>query len=176
VSASRLLIAVVLALLATLLVGAAAGSRLRRRLDARVSRSRTRRGLAAERAAERLLEQHGYRVLARKLAGGYSLSIDGDPHDVKLSADYLVERNGRELLVEVKTGDATHVDHADTRRQILEYQLAFQVPAILLVDADAGTIREVRFPLGEQRERSAWPLYAVVAASLAALLWWWQRS
>jgi hypothetical protein len=162
---------IVVGVLVVALLGAAAALRVRRAVTSRTSSRRTRHGLAAERAAERLLARSGYRVVERRLAGSYVLQIDGAPQAVKLYADFLVTRGGRELLAEVKTGDATHLGHADTRRQMLEYQLAFGVEALLLVDADAGTISEVAFPLAAPRmPSSGWP-YAVVAAVCAALVW-----
>lgn len=167
----RVVVVLVVLVVVVALLGALGGLRMRRALTSRTSSRRTRHGLAAERAAERLLERHGYRIVARRLAGGYALSIDGEPHAVKLYADFLVTRGGRELLVEVKTGDATHLGHADTRRQMLEYQLAFDVGALLLVDADEGTISEVAFPLATARRASSgWP-YALVAAACAVLAW-----
>jgi hypothetical protein len=157
--------------LALAVLGAALALRARRLLASRTSSARSRRGLAAERSAEKLLVAHGYRIVERRLAGSYAVQIDGDPHEVKLYADYLVQRDGRELLVEVKTGDATHLGHADTRRQMLEYQLAFAVPALLLVDADRETLCEVEFPLSApRRTASGWP-YAVIGAACTAIAW-----
>lgn len=170
------IVLIVVTLLTSLLLGALGGLRMRRIIEARASRTRTRRGLAAERAAEKLLKRHGYRVLARQLSGTYTVSVDGAPWDVKLSADFLVEREGRELLVEVKTGDGTRIGHADTRRQMLEYQLAFGVPGILLVDADRGTVREVCFPLATQTpaRRAQWLTPALVVCALV-IVWWFSR-
>jgi hypothetical protein len=165
-----IVIGVVIAL-ALALAGAVLALRARSLFASRTSSARTRRGLAAERGAEKLLARHGYRVLERRLAGSYEVLLDGEPHAVQLFADFLVERHGRELLVEVKTGDATHVGHADTRRQMLEYQLAFGVPALLLVDADRETLCEVEFPLSvASRAASGWS-YAVLGAACTAIAW-----
>jgi hypothetical protein len=163
--AAGITLALVLALL-----GAALALRTRRFVTSRASSARTRRGLSAERAAEKLLARHGYRVLERRVAGSYEILVDGEAQRVQLYADFLVSRAGRELLVEVKTGDATHLGHADTRRQMLEYQLAFAVPALVLVDADQETLHEVEFPLARSRAQSAWPL-ALAATACSALAW-----
>lgn len=68
-----------------------------------------------------------------------------------LQCDYVVERDGELLVAEVKTGAiATQLSTAATRRQMLEYQVAFGVPGIVLVDMERGTCAEVRFTLRAQ--------------------------
>jgi hypothetical protein len=65
--------------------------------------------------------------------------------------------------------------HGATRRQLLEYRLAFDVDGILLVEPEHALIREVRFPTVETKDRGragrmVWPLVALAAT--AALAWW----
>ena len=49
-------------------------------------------------------------------------------------------------MAEVKTGiSAPLLTNAATRRQLLEYCVAYQVDSVLLVDVDAQAIREVTF-------------------------------
>jgi Holliday junction resolvase-like predicted endonuclease len=156
--------------------GALLGGALSRRAQRRSGRLFNERGQRGELEAEKLLRSLGYRVLGRHVAGRYALEVDGTPEDVQLIADLLVERDGRELVVEVKTGrQAPRLGHADTRRQMLEYQLAFGVPGVLLVDAEAKLVREVRFPLAPARREThgvtwLW-LTAFTLAALAALAW-----
>jgi hypothetical protein len=72
---------------------------------------------------------------------------DGAPHAVELRADYLVARDGREYIAEVKTGEAADsLSNSATRRQLLEYQLAFAVDGILLVCPERGRIHAIEFP------------------------------
>lgn len=109
------------------------------------------RGQRGEEAAERLLAAHGYTVIARQIETSYPVEVDGAAVEVSLHADFLVARGHQRLVAEVKTGrNAPRFQHADTRRQLLEYQLAFGVDSVLLVDAEAALLREVRFPLAEQ--------------------------
>ena len=70
-----------------------------------------------------------------------------------MRADYLVERRGRRYLAEVKTGaHAPRLDLPATRRQILEYGLAFQTSGVLLVDADAERVTLIELS-GDARAR-----------------------
>jgi hypothetical protein len=130
------------------------------------------RGARGEAAAEQLLSAHGYTLIARQVETSYPVEIDGDAVDVTLHADFLVARGHERLVAEVKTGrNAPRFQHAETRRQLLEYQLAFGVDSVLLVDVEAALLREVRFPLPEQAppsQRSHGWLLAFVAAGVVA--------
>ena len=132
-----------LALLAVALVLA-----LRRAWRSRRARRRARRALAAETAAERLLARHGYVVVERQARLVWAPLLDGVPVPTALRADLIVERGGEVLAAEVKTGaEAPRLETAATRRQLLEYRVAFAVDGVLLVEPDAGRVRRVDFPI-----------------------------
>ncbi len=127
----------------------------------RRSRKAKRRGARAvqgERDAELLLEEAGYEIVERQLSKVWTLSCDGQATDFDLRADLLVRRDGQELIAEVKTGEsAPDLRNAATRRQLLEYSLAYQSPTILLVDVERDEIHEISFPqpLGNENEAPA---------------------
>jgi Holliday junction resolvase len=130
------------------------------------------RGQRGERDALRLLRRAGYTLVARQQRGHYAVQIDDTVAEVQLQADFVVARGGRRLVAEVKTGlHAPRFEHAETRRQLLEYQLAFEVDAVLLVDVEAGAVKEVRFPVARAiADRRAHVLGWLLAAALAATL------
>ena len=69
-----------------------------------------------------------------------------------MRADYLVELRGELLVAEVKTGEeAPQLSSAATRRQLLEYRVAFAVDGVLLVCPERGAIHRVDFPLPSDR-------------------------
>ena len=114
--------------------------------DTRTRRRRSLGALEAESEAEVLLERAGYVVFDRQVEGEIHLHVDGVPTSYGLRADLVVGDGERDFVAEVKTGVlAPRLSHAATRRQLLEYSIAFDVDGILLVDADAGTITEVDF-------------------------------
>lgn len=141
----------------------------------RIERCRE-QGAAGEARAEVLLRELGYTIVGRQVAVSYGVQIDGEPITVGLRADYLVARGQRRYVAEVKTGRlAPRIDTPATRRQLLEYRLAFEVDGVLLVDAESRRVRSVVFPLpagAATRDppgaRLAWLLAAIVAALLAA--------
>ncbi len=110
-------------------------------------RRRNQVAIAGESAAGKLLEKHGYTLLGAQVRHVYTLVIDGAPREIELRADYLVEKAGRSYVAEVKTGAvATKIETAATRRQVLEYAVAFGTDGVLLVDMQAREIRDVVFP------------------------------
>ncbi len=112
----------------------------------RVAHKRSARAIRGEHDAEKLLESHGYEVLERQLSEEWTISCDGEPVSFDLRADLLVCKDDRKYIAEVKTGrSAPNLRNAATRRQLLEYALAYDSPTILLVDVEAGRIQEVQF-------------------------------
>ncbi len=165
----------VIAIFGALWLGGVIALRIRRLLESNASSQRSRRGLRGEKQAEAFLTRCGYRMLARQVAGKYEAIVDGEAQTVTLSADLFVERDGSTWIVEVKTGpNAPRFEHADTRRQLLEYQLAFGGDAVLLVDPERETIREVRFPIAHplQKTREGNALGFWFGLACLALLAW----
>jgi hypothetical protein len=138
-----LLAAVLLVLLVLALWGWwRASTRLGRR-----SRARQRVARRAETDAERLLESLGYAVLERQASRGWRLYVDGTRLEVTSRADLLVERLGRLYVADVKSGDeAPDPRRPATRRQLLEYLLAFDADGALVVDMTRCEVRVVEFP------------------------------
>lgn len=132
------------------------------------------RGLRAvdgEVGAFALLERAGYAVLGRQVPGSWTVRADGESVTFGLRADYLVAREGRRYIAEVKTGRlAPRLSHGPTRRQLLEYSAAFDVHGVILVDADVETITHVEVDLFGDRapRRAPWPRAATLA--IASLL------
>lgn len=112
-------------------------------------RSRRTQKLAqrAESRAEGLLIRAGYRIEARQVIGTWPMQIDGDRVDAGLRVDLLVRRGRRRYVAEVKSGPVgSRPTDPNTRRQLLEYRLAFRVDGVLLVDMHRRRIVEVEFP------------------------------
>jgi Holliday junction resolvase-like predicted endonuclease len=125
------------------------GAFRRSRASSRVRR-RAGRGARAEAMAERLLERHGYTILDRQVRGSWPLIVGGEAVEAGVRADLLVRRRGRVYIAEVKSGAlGARADAPDTRRQLLEYRLAFDCDGVLLVNMIERVIVELEFPLLE---------------------------
>jgi hypothetical protein len=144
VGASWPLLAAVLGLLALALLLALMRERGR---ASRASRQRVRRAQRGESDARALLEALGYTVIEEQLRGDWTVEVDGEDHRVEVIADLLVERDGWRFIAEVKTGDlAPDPLRPATRRQLLEYLLAFEPDGMLLVDMVHERVHEIAFP------------------------------
>lgn len=139
-----------------IVMGAGLALGVRRWLDRRSRRSRALRAQRAERDAAALLEASGFSVLGRQQRQRWALEVDGRVVEFTLVADYLVEREGRRWVAEVKTGErALDLRHGPTRRQLLEYRQAFAVDGVLLVDAEGRSVRSVQFPGSAEPSRAS---------------------
>ena len=119
-------------------------------LDRRQRRRRAERARQGEQRAVELLQSAGFRVQARQARIQWACSVNGAPSAFELIADYIVTRQGRTWVAEVKTGaKVPSLRHGPTRRQLLEYQQAFGTQGVVLVDAQNDCLYEVEFaPLG----------------------------
>ena len=140
-------VAALCALALTCLLAARAIARWRSRA---ALRRRWTRAVAGELAAEDMLAERGFAILDRQAGMVWSIECDGEPHLVELRADLVVERDGRRYVAEVKTGvSAPLLTNAATRRQLLEYCIAYDVDSVLLVDVEAQAVREITFRFSE---------------------------
>jgi hypothetical protein len=125
--------------------------RLRRWLRSLRARRRARHAVSGERTAERLLTRAGFTILDRQVGHRWLIAVDDATVTAGVRCDYLVERDRARWVAEVKTGQgAPRLDNPATRRQLLEYQVAYDAAGVVLVDADTGSVRAIRFDLGAQ--------------------------
>jgi hypothetical protein len=156
-----------------LILGQAWGAWLRRFQLAR----RFRKARQGESQAHDLLEAHGYIVIASQALRSYILTVDGAEMQIPLRADYLVAKGGLRYVAEVKTGAfAPQIRTGGTRRQLLEYRVAFDVDGVLLVDAEQRRVHVVGFPLAAPRPPQSssllrWVVVGIGFACLVAAQW-----
>ena len=104
-----------------------------------------RRGRKGEEKASSILKKNGYKILKRESSNSWTFYVDGKPVKFKVRFDFVVERDGKTFIAEVKTGMAADEKNSSTRRQLFEYAGIMNHDTILLVDATKKEIKEVRF-------------------------------
>ena len=104
------------------------------------------RGAKGEKIAAGLLLKNGYQILDTQVSLKGSIFVDEKPINFSTRVDYLVEKDGQEYLVEVKTGASASPSYIPTRRQLLEYTHLNHSNKILLIDASRKTIIRIDFP------------------------------
>lgn len=120
-----------------------------RRLAHRFSEwNRLRRSRRGERKAEKLLRRAGYEILDRQVACTYTVGVDDEEVEIELRADLLVANEEGVFVAEVKTGrSAPRIRNSATRRQLLEYAVAYDAIGVLLVDMEHRRFSVIRFPI-----------------------------
>ena len=137
-------LAVILVL--ALITGGVVALRLRAWLNRATSQKRFSRGRAGEQQAAELLRQEGYKVVDKQASREASMWVDGRRLAVRVRADYLVQRNGKKYVVEVKTGKkATDPTSTSTRRQLLEYERVYDADGMLLADMEQKRLLQIWF-------------------------------
>jgi hypothetical protein len=144
----------ILAALVGALVALVLARRWRQWRGSRRARRRSGRAVAGEEAAVGLLRRAGFTIVARQARTWWAPRLDGEPHETEVRADYLVEQAGELLVAEVKTGaEAPLLSTSATRRQLLEYCMAFECAGVLLVCPERKTIHRVDFPVAASAAR-----------------------
>jgi len=112
-----------------------------KRLRKRFSKSRQ-----AEKEAEKILRKNGYTVIDAQKSKPLLITIGDKIHRYLVRIDYLVRKGGKAFVVEVKSGEKIpYITNRETRRQMLEYYLAYQPCGILLLNMKNKSISEVKF-------------------------------
>lgn len=149
---------------------------VKRGLEGQRMALRMQRAARGEARAPAWLEAHGYTVLGAQVAVEHPVRVDDRVVTVALRADYLAEKDGARFVVEVKTGAlAPRIETSATRRQMLEYRIAFDVDGVVLVDAETGNVHEVTFPAldrlaNARRSSSGWSVVVLAAAAAVLVL------
>jgi Holliday junction resolvase-like predicted endonuclease len=165
-----------------LAVGAVLMALFRARREQALARARNQRGRRGEERAVQLLTAAGYEIVARQQRTSYLLRKGTQELRVGLAFDFVVKKDGKLCVAEVKTGAGTELKHAETRRQLLEYQLASGGSEVLLVDPEREHICQVSFPLdrpapaaqtsADEPTPSTWPLVVCIAVGVLSLYLW----
>jgi hypothetical protein len=134
------------------------------------------RGRRIEDKAGDVLAGLGYAVITQHPSVPYTWTLDGEPMVVKATPDWLVKKDGKTYLVEVKTGAQANPKSAKTRRQMLEYYLYGNVDGVLYFDGDTGVLQSVSFPTPVRLQTPSWVWPTILSTSGLAIIALWQWS
>jgi hypothetical protein len=136
----------------------------RRVLDAQISQEE----------AEELLKKKGFRIIDRQMRADIITNVDGRPNLSYVQADFIVEKDKKKYVAEVKGGamvaDATE---PSTRRQLLEYKFAYKPDGILLVDMIDRSIHLIDFEYPTYAEDKIFRLILGVLVAIIAVCVLW---
>ena len=115
-------------------------------LRAKKLRKRFSKSRHAEKEAEKILKKNGYAIIDTQKSKPLLITIGDKIHRYLVRIDYLAKKRGKVYVVEVKSGEKIpYITNRETRRQMLEYYLAYQPSGILLLNMKNKSISEVKF-------------------------------
>lgn len=99
-----------------------------------------------EKKAKDFLEKHGYEVIDIQPRIPILTQVNGRSYKNHVKVDFIVKRDGKRYVVEVKTGKQVERPvSADIRRQLLEYYLMYRTDGALVLDMTNEKIYDVEF-------------------------------
>ena len=107
----------------------------------------------AENKAEKWLKHNGFLIIDKQQSKPLIIKAGAITHRYLIRIDFLVKKNGRTYVVEVKSGSQNKITNRETRRQLLEYFLAYQPYGIILFDMETKQFSEIKFLLPYFRSR-----------------------
>jgi len=131
------------------------------------------RGNELEKEARYFLENKGYNILEEQYVHYHEYKVNGETHKSKLIIDYVVSRDNKTYLVEVKTGEkAISISDKNTRRQILEYYFAIDNDGVFLLDMENEELLKIEFTVKDSKPTNnlAWIIAAIMAVILLICL------
>ncbi len=133
------------------------------------ARKRFKRGLRLENEARKFLQSKGYDILEEQGEYEHHYTVNGETQVARIVPDYIVQKNGKTYIVEVKSGvSAIHLKNKNSRRQLLEYDFVIENDGVILLDMENKFLQHVVFESRETRQsRTAW--LVVIALLLLAV-------
>lgn len=122
--------------------------KIRNLMNRSEARKRSTRSIRAEKTAEKWLRRNGFQILEKQQSRPLIIKTGKTQHRYWIRIDFLVKKGGKKFVIEVKSGlKNSHVTNRDTRRQLLEYFLAYQSYGIILFDMEHRKFSEIKFVL-----------------------------
>ncbi len=140
----------------------------------RLQKRRFKRGVKLEKEAARFLTKKGFKIIGEQVEFEHKYKIGNSHNTSKLNIDYLVTKNGRIYIVEVKSGkSAISITNKSTRRQLLEYSIAIPNDGIYLLDMENKILSLVEFKnINLNNNSIAVNKYVLLALILSALFYY----
>jgi len=131
-------------------------------------------GQISQEEAENLLKRKGFRIVGKQKRADIITYVDGKPNLGYVQADFIVEKNKKMYVAEVKAGEmVASPTEPSTRRQLLEYKFAYKPMGILLVDMTDRSIHEIDFELPSYSDERIFKLilWTLIVIILLGVLW-----
>jgi hypothetical protein len=141
----------------------------------RTIKKRFERGNLLESQARKFLKSKGYRILEEQKIYFHKYLVNGTPHRSKLILDYIVKKEDKTYIVEVKSGkSAIHLKDKNTRRQILEYDFVIENDGVFILDMENKNMQLVEFYSKAERKEETLRRVIIISAILGIIIPFWE--
>jgi len=141
----------------------------------RAQRKRFARGNQLETEARSFLENKGYNVVSEQEVHYHRYQVNGETRESKLILDYVVEKNGKKYIVEVKSGrSAISLNDKNSRRQLLEYDFVIENDGVFLLDMENKNMQHVEFHTKAEKSEESFRKVLIVFAIIGILIPFWK--
>ena len=138
-------------------------------------KKRFERGNKLEVLAQSFLEKKGYRIVDEQKTYNHNYEVNGENRSSKLIVDYLVTKNGKKYVVEVKSGkSAISLKDKNSRRQLLEYDFVIENDGVVLLDMENENMQFVKFKTKAEKKEDVFRKVIIGVALLAILIPFWK--
>ncbi|SDH29845.1 hypothetical protein [Winogradskyella thalassocola] len=140
----------------------------------RKQKKRFARGLMLENKARGFLQDKGYSIVGEQEQYFHRYKVNNKNFESKIILDYVVEKDGKKFIVEVKSGkSAISVQDKNSRRQLLEYDFVIENDGIFLLDMENRTMKLVKFYTKAEHQRFYFYKFLLVLATIGILIPFW---
>lgn len=138
-------------------------------------RKRFERGNKLELQAKNFLKSKGYTIVDYQSTYQHKYLEDGEVQYADIQPDYIVKKNGKKYIVEVKSGSqAISARNKSTRRQLLEYDYVVENDGVFLLDMENRQLKLVQFKSKMERRSGRILKAVIVAAIIGMAIPYWQ--
>lgn len=138
-------------------------------------RKRFARGNMLETKAKSFLENKGYNIVYEQKTYDHNYEVNGELRSSKLKVDYIVEKDGRQYIVEVKSGtSAILLNDKNSRRQLLEYDFVIENDGVFLLDMENEIMQFVKFKTKSEKNEDLFRKVIIGIGMFAILIPFWK--
>ena len=141
----------------------------------RKQKKRFSRGVMLENRARGFLRDKGYSIVSEQEICYHRFKVNGKNFESKIILDYVVQKNSKKYIVEVKSGkSAIHLKDKNTRRQILEYDFVIENDGVFILDMENKNMQLVEFHSKAERKDEALRKVIIVFAIIGIIIPFWE--
>ena len=141
----------------------------------RKQKKRFSRGVMLENRARGFLRDKGYSIVSEQEICYHRYMVNGKNFESKIILDYVVQKNNKKYIVEVKSGkSAIHLKDKNTRRQILEYDFVIENDGVFILDMENKNMQLVEFHSKAERKDEALRKFIIVFAIIGIIIPFWE--